>query len=408
MRTARTTLLLLLLLPLLGALPAFAEEETPKPDVPKSDTPKSDEPTSDEPAAEPKPEPKPEPDPEVPVYSIEFLMPGEDDAPEGWKLRDGGGPAGSPTEDVLEALSAACKCDLDEDTFYVETAVLKGDGAKIAFAMVDMDKSVWAFRQKVDAAAATNGWRVLELGAKGRLLIVGAGAKQAVVVDKLTEHVVYQLGHLAMERIRGHGGMQEEGQKAAIRYSEAVGRVAPDTGVAHAVVGVVHWLKARKGKKRGEKPDATENDKCAAAWRKAFAPGVKFPPKKSVLVFASGEYGQLLLEKKEKSVLEEATRVLKVAVAHEIEGKNGFKRFSNRYNLACCYARAGDVDEALKMLKGALETGKSMRVSTFRPQYINIRDKDPDMASLRDDPRFSKLMADFKPPEPPKGHGKKK
>jgi hypothetical protein len=240
-------------------------------------------------------------------------------------------------------------------------------------------------------------------------LIVGAGEKQAEVLAALTEHVVYQLGHLAMNRVRGRSGGEEEGRKAAIAYSEAIGRVAPDSGIAHAVVGVVHWLKARQGKKRGEKPDAAEDDLCAASWHKAFIVGVKFPPKKSVLVFCSGEFGQILLEKKDKSLVEEATRVLQIAVDNEREGKNGFKRFGNRYNLACCFARVGDVENGLKMLKGALETGKSMQVGMFRPQYINIRDKDPDMAPLRDDPRFSKLMADFKPPEPPKRgnpHGK--
>jgi len=393
MRHVRTTVLLLMLLPLLNAAPAFAGEAAPTPDTPKADEPKLDE-----------PKPEPDPDPEKPAYSIEYLMPGEDDESDDWKIRDSGAPAGSPTEAILEAMSAACSCGLDEDSFYVETAVYKKGDAKVAVAMVDVDKSVWAFRQKVGAAAKTHGWHVAELGAKGRLLIVGAGEKQAEVIGVITEQVVYTLGRLAMDRVRGGGGREEAGRKAAIAYSEAIGRMAPDTGVAHGVVGVVHWLKSRP-KKRGEKADAPELELCEAAWRKAFAVGVKFPPKKGVLVFCSGEYGQILLEKKDKSVLVEATHVLQIAVDNEQEGKNGFSRFSNRYNLACCFVRAGDLDKGLKQLKGALQTGKSMKVSMFRPQYINIRDKDPDMAALRDDPRFSKLMADFKPPEKPKGHG---
>ncbi|MDF1702567.1 MAG: hypothetical protein P1V36_15565 [Planctomycetota bacterium] len=393
MRFARTILLLALLLPLAVALPAYAADEDPAAPAPAPE--------------EPKPKPEPEPDPQVPSYSIEFLMPGEDDAPDGWKLRDRGAPAGSPTEDALEAMSEACKCSLDEDKFYVETTVMKSGDAKIGVAMVDVDASVWAFRRQLDEAAAAGGWKIVELGAKGRLLVVGAGAKQAEAADAMTEHVLYRFGRLAMDRLGGRSGMSEAGRKAALDYSKAITQLAPDTGMAQAVVGVVHWLKSRPTAKRKE-VDKAETALCEAAWKKALAAGAKFPPKDSVLVFCAGEYGQLLLLRKDATVLPEATRVLTLAVEHEQEGKNNFRRYGNRYNLACCHARAGRKDAAFDMLEKALQTGKSLPPQMFHPQYVNMKDKDPDMGPLRGDARFGKLMEEFKPAPRPDRRKKKK
>ncbi len=391
MRVTWTTLLLVLLACGL-ALPAVAEEDTPAPA-----------------AEEPKPAPKPEPDPEVPVYSIEFLMPGEDDAPEGWKLRDRGAPDGSPTEDVLTAMSEACKCDLDEDNFYVETGVLKSGSEKVGFAMVDVDKSVWAFRQKVDEAAAKHGWKVVELGAKGRLLILGPGAKQAAAADALTEHIVYELGELGMNRIRGGGGHQEKGRKTARTYIAAIGTMVGEAGVANAVEGVVRWLEAQPTK-RGEKADNAKLDAASDAFAKALAKGAAYPPRGSVLVWCAGKHGGWLLQKKDKALLPEAKRVLELAVEHEREAKQNTQRFENRYNLACAFAREKNVEKALELVKGALEVGKNMPQQWFRNQYKHIDEKDPDMAPLRQDPRFSEMMQKYKPAPAPdrRGHGKKK
>lgn len=58
-----------------------------------------------------------------------------------------------------------------------------------------------------------------------------------------------------------------------------------------------------------------------------------------------------------------------------------------RYNCACTYAVLGDKEEALRCLKGALESG-----------YKNVREwvkSDPDFASVREDPEFKTLLAEF-------------
>ena len=111
MRSIHSLLLPVVLLALV-AVPAWAEED-PAP-----------------PADAPKPAPKAEPkaDPKMPLYSIEFLMPVEDDEMEdGWKLTEKEAP-GAPSEGVL---SGMCKsCELTDENFYVETDQMENDGAR--------------------------------------------------------------------------------------------------------------------------------------------------------------------------------------------------------------------------------------------------------------------------------------
>jgi len=60
------------------------------------------------------------------------------------------------------------------------------------------------------------------------------------------------------------------------------------------------------------------------------------------------------------------------------------------YNLACTHALLGDVDEALEYLRSELEQNHSSSESRARQQEWAA--EDPDLASLRDDPRFRRLV----------------
>ncbi len=358
----------------------------------------------DDPAAPEAPAAKSKPDPVIPGYSIEFLMPSGDSVPEGWKVSDRAA-AGAPSEDGLTELAESCK--LDDDTFYVEVGTLQSGSDKVGIAMLDIDENVWAYRAKLDAQASANGWTVMELGSPSRV-VVASGAQAKAALAKLKVHVVYAIGEMAMNRVRGRSAMEAAGQEAALEYTKAIGELVPDTGLAHGLVGRVHWLRAMP-KKRGEKPDKALQDKAIASFKKALADGAKHPPKGRVLVWISGTHGNLLMEKKDKSLMKEATRSFEIAVEHEVDAPTNNQRYGNRYNLTCAYARLGRIEDAFKMLKKSIETGKTLPEGQWRQSFKHMEEKDPDLAALREDPRFSKLMADNRPAEPkkrpmPKGH----
>ena len=63
-----------------------------------------------------------------------------------------------------------------------------------------------------------------------------------------------------------------------------------------------------------------------------------------------------------------------------------------RYNVGCLYAVEGRVDEALECLEGALGLGFGNREWLAR---------DPDLANLREDPRFKALLGATGSPETP-------
>jgi adenylate cyclase len=59
-----------------------------------------------------------------------------------------------------------------------------------------------------------------------------------------------------------------------------------------------------------------------------------------------------------------------------------------RYNFACALARDfGDRDAAIRMLESSISRVKGS---------IGLAESDPDLDSIRDDPRFRKIIADAK------------
>jgi beta-lactamase regulating signal transducer with metallopeptidase domain/tetratricopeptide (TPR) repeat protein len=70
--------------------------------------------------------------------------------------------------------------------------------------------------------------------------------------------------------------------------------------------------------------------------------------------------------------------------AFERQEKLGFVRKNARYNLACTYARMGARDRAFEWLEKSVAAGMS--------DVEHVR-RDPDLAELRDDPRFAEFLA---------------
>ena len=77
-----------------------------------------------------------------------------------------------------------------------------------------------------------------------------------------------------------------------------------------------------------------------------------------------------------------------VELEKAVAGSAPFRRGAVLYNLACAYARLGRLEDALRRLADAVESGFGNRA-----QY----DADPDLAPLRPDPRYATLVANLPP-----------
>ena len=75
--------------------------------------------------------------------------------------------------------------------------------------------------------------------------------------------------------------------------------------------------------------------------------------------------------------IEEAREILRGVVDTYEDGE------SIEYNLACCEARLGDVEQAFEHLERSL---------AGRPDLVDLARGDDDLAALRDDPRFESLV----------------
>ena len=75
--------------------------------------------------------------------------------------------------------------------------------------------------------------------------------------------------------------------------------------------------------------------------------------------------------------IEEAREILRGAVGRYEDGE------AIEYNLACCEARLGDVEQAFEHLERALQD---------RPDLVELARGDDDLASLRDDARYERLV----------------
>lgn len=164
-------------------------------------------------------------------------------------------------------------------------------------------------------------------------------------------------------------------------------------------------------KKKGECDDPKEAKDQVAAGREAITdkpPRAKdaFKAYSKAIVLMDG--GCKLGEKDQWDALEGAGIAALMTKRYE-EGEKYLARAAKkwpgipelRYNLACAHCRMDDVDGCYNELKAALEAAEAAKVPSWykEPQdaahYASISRKDDDLASLRKDKRFEKLVSKY-------------
>ena len=367
-----------------------------------------------------------------PSYTVEGMFP--EKAPDGWRLKEEGGDAGSGlNEKALIALAKSS--NTDEDDVYVLEKLFTKDGASANVALIDIDADPDAFRSALDTEAAAKGWSVLPLGSPMRLMVVGGpeGVRSAAH-DVMKEHVIYQLCELAAQRLRAAPRKTKEVQKSADRLLDAARAMAADAGIADAMVGLalhnegrnlemaakrsrelVKQLKKqlkKATKVTGNKEEmfkkiesqAAANEKTSKEKLNACIPHLtkaikskSFPPKDRILFFTGRNLGSTLLQLNKNDSLDVAIEAMKKAVSAEAHSPKSSFIFGNRYDLACAYARTKDNDNALKWLEEAFKISQTaLSKKELNGNYTHWG-KDTDLDPLRHLPKFKELMAKYKP-----------
>lgn len=351
-------------------------------------------------------------------FGLIHFTPADDKLPEGWSLVDGAIPASAPT--VASLTKVATDAGIPADKVQAKAIkISSGDGESAvlgAAVWISLDAYTEGFTKSMVGASLLRGWKVKRVGGAARLLVSwGSNAKAAsailawqvdTAVRRLIESGLGMMQAARQERDRNEAQRKFFGGQAVI---EVAGKTEPEASYYHALKGAM--LERRD-------PDAALDHN-----RKALKPGAPVPAPDRWIVGAAFQAGQALLTKQDAAVLPEALAILERAVKAEAGAQNPFMRFGNRYNLACTYARMKKLDGAFKHLEASLlylrgEWEKQKAASPvglsqldYPRHFEHARDIDDDLAPLREDARWAKVMAkcdpDPKPAEEPKKDGDK-
>jgi tetratricopeptide (TPR) repeat protein len=319
-------------------------------------------------------------------FAVDDVAPAPGERPAGFEpvVAAGKVPDAAPT--VGSLLTLLVQAGVPEAAVHVRSrAWQRPDGAVVVSSLLGVDgDAAAAGLEALRSAAETSGWKLRELGHPARLLVSWGSA------DDAREAAATWQAHLVVRRlcettwVRVVAAGDREAFQAALQVLAAAGRIEPRAAAFHAL--------------RGRVAEATRNPQVALeSFRLALRPDAPVPAPESWLVIAAGRVGHMLLLQESESVLEEALAALQKAVALEEHADSPIARFGNRYNLACTLARLGRLDEALAELERSLETGKRLLGDDYAQNYEHARERDPDMAPLRPDPRFQELMKKYAP-----------
>ena len=321
---------------------------------------------------------------QIPGYSVKDLIYTPEDMTKDWtEISEENASKTAPTAARLRDLGTSI--GVAKDAVHVESRTLRHGPSKgvVVLSMVDINADPKTFSAGLQLNATVLGWNVRELGSPMRLLITSSGKLSAGAADWQKGLAVYKLAALGWSRL-----MQEPNQEGFMKAQamfDAGTRIEPKAGVILAMLGRVRMA-------------MRQQDAANEYFEKALQKDVPLPPKGALAVDAAGSFGLALLLKEDDELLGEALRVLKMSVDLEKHTRNPGSKFNNRYNLACTYARLGKKDEAFSELDRCLTVGKEvMGADGYAQAYAHCKEADPDMATLREDPRFEELMKKHAP-----------
>ncbi len=388
--------LALLLLVAFLAPPVWAEDE-PKPVDPKPEEPKPETPATDTPAPA-------APTPVTLPFGLEHMAPAAGALPEGWSAGNSPPPKAAPTEAALLALAKAAGIPEGAAKAQV-TGLTKGEGEVATHgvtAWLTVDTTVDTFAPALKSAAEKNGWLLKSVAVPQRVLVTWADTKEAATglqrwqVAQSVRNLCTQ-GWAMIEA--ANGGFDPQARQKAFQRGGlligAAGKTEPAAGIFNAMIGAL----------------LAQRDPAAALehGRRALAKDAPVPAGDLWIAVTANSVGSVLLMKMDASVVAEARDALLRGVAAEKSATNPIMRFGMRYNLACAYARLDESDaafkhleESLRFLKHAWQEDKKKSFSGvsslgYEQHYAHAKSIDTDMATLRTDARWPKLMATYDP-----------
>jgi len=344
-------------------------------------------------------------------YGLGILAPSAEEVPEGWRPLAGTEASieGAPTKQGLLALAASA--GLDPARVDVRSlSVAKGDGDDAqqgVLGWIAVDGEMKDFAQKITEVSQAGGWKIKPVGTPMRILASWGSTKDAgltlqewqvaAAVTGLCETAHAYL----MESKNAAGGDEGDTEAARLKIAhaqmmlQAAGSTEPEAAIVDALLGRLV---------QGQNPGA-----ALRPYRRALRPGAPIPPPDDWIVEAAYLAGQELLQQQTRHVLDETLTILRRGVDAEESAPHAQLRFGNRYNLACTYARLGQMDEAFAQLEESLRFLRAASAEEtldpagggtpldYATNYKHALEIDTDMASLREDARWAPLMAKYAP-----------
>lgn len=307
-----------------------------------------------------------------------------DGLPEGWKLV--GSAEAAPDEAALkDAIVETAKAKPGQ-VHVLGASATSPDGKKAVFALVDLDAVLPASVAALKGAAEGKGWAVVGMGHATRWLVVAAPAElRAKAVEVQVAYATRMLGIRATSALGAGNGAR------AVALARAILAMDPKHAVGNYVMGAAASGEANELRMREADDAAAVLGKAIAYMKAAVAKDATGTLTAGERAACLGELGLALLFTKKADA--EARDYLKEAVAGTFDEPRSAT--VARYNLACAHGRLKELDEAFAALTASLEADAKAGDGAG---ITRIWRADEDLASLKQDPRWTELEKKFPAP----------